>query len=462
MSGSKPMVDVIIVGGGAGGVAAALRVVQLGGKVILVEQGEVGGVCVNRGCIPTKFFLGAADLLSQLKQSDNYGIEPKGIDFTLSKLVEKKEALVGEIRKSTEELLKTNGVEIVRGFGRINKNNEVVVDGRRLTGRNILIATGSIPSRPDVKGANAEGVISLQEALDLREKPQRVLILGADPVGLEFASIFSQFGISVTVITKEARMLSDEDHETGQRLILSMRRTGITIELGSEAESIEPNAKGLAVSVVSGKGKKKIEVDRILYPDRRPQVDKLDLPNLGIKTRASSIDVDDQTRTNVRGIYAIGDAAGGKQSHVASAQAIVAAECIMGRESKMDWKAVPHGIYTRPEVASVGLTQREAEEQGLQIVVGKTPYAGNSRAMTLLNTVGTVKVIAGATYGEVLGVHIVGPHATELICEAALAIQAEATVEDLIKTVKLHPSLSEATVEAARDALGMALYVPKR
>lgn len=456
------MIDLIALGGGAGAVAAALRASQLGGKVILVEQRDVGGVCVNRGCIPTKMFLGTADLLYQLKQSDNYGIQLGRADFTLARLVEKKQVLVEEVRKGTEDVLRTNGVEIIRGSGRIGVNNEVTVSGRQLTGRNILIATGSTPSKPDVKGIDVEGVISSEEALDLRELPKRMLIVDADPVGLELASIFNRFGTSVTLVERGPRILPDEDHETGQRLVLAMRRSGITIELGSEVEVIEPDKQGLAVSLITGKGEKKVEVDKIIYSQRKPQVDGLKLPNLERKMGELYVKVNDQMRTNMQGIFAIGDVVGGKYSHVASAQGIVAAECIMGKESRMNDRILPHGIHTRPEVASVGLTQLEAEKRGIQILVGKIPYAANSRAMTFLNTVGAVKVIAGAKHQEILGVHIVGPHATELISEAILGIQLEATMEDLIRSIKLHPTLSEAMVDAARDALGIALYLPKR
>jgi len=456
------MVDLIALGGGAGAVAAALRASQLGGKVILVEQGDVGGACVNRGCIPTKMFLGAGDLVYQLKQSEDYGIQLGKADFTLAKLVEKKQALVEEVRKGTEDVLRTNGVEIIRGSGRVGANNQVTVNGRQLIGRNILIATGSTPSKPDVRGMDEEGIVSSEEVLDLRELPKRMLMIDADPVGLELASIFNRFGASVTLVERGPRILPDEDHETGQRLVLALRRSGITIELGSEVEVIQPDKHGLAVSLITGKGKKKVEVEKIIYSQRRPQVDGLNLANLERRSGGSYIKVDDQMKTNVQGIFAIGDVVGGKYSHVASAQGIVAAECVMGKESRMNDKALPHGIYTRPEVASVGLTQLEAEKRGMHILVGKIPYAANGRAMTLLDTVGAVKVIAGAKHQEILGVHIVGPHATELISEAILGIQLEATLEDLIRSIKLHPTLSEATVDAARDALGMALYLPKR
>jgi dihydrolipoamide dehydrogenase len=456
------MIDLIALGGGAGAVAAALRVSQLGGKVILVEHRDVGGACVNRGCIPTKMFLGAADLLYQLKQSEDYGIQLGMADFALARLVEKKKALVAEVSKGTEDVLKTNGVEIIRGSGRIGANNEVTVNDKQLSGRNVLIATGSTPSRPDVKGMDAADVISSEEALDLGDLPKRMLIVDADPVGLELASIFNRFGTSVTLVERGPRILPDEDYETGQRLALAMRRSGITIELASEVKVIRPDKQGLTVSLITGKGEKKVEVDKVIYSHRKPQVDGFNLPNLERKTGGLYVKVDDQMRTNVQGIFAIGDVVGGQYSHVASAQGIVAAECIMGKGSRMNDRILPHGIYTRPEVASVGLTQSEAEKKGIQILVGKIPYAANSRAMTLLNTTGAIKMIAGARHQEILGVHIVGPHATELISEAVLGIQLEATMEDLIRSIKLHPTLSEATVDAARDALGMALYLPKR
>ena len=273
------MFDLIVIGGGAGGIASALRVSQLGGKVAVVEGRELGGVCMNRGCVPTKLFAGAADLLHQSKQSEFYGIEVRGVHFDLAKLVEKKQTLVGEMRKGTEELLRTRGVEIVRGSGRIETNQRVLVNGRELVGRNILIAAGSIPSIPDIKGAKITDIISSEEVLDLQELPRRMLILGGDAVGLELASIFSRFGATVTVVEKNPRILVNEDHETAQRLTLAMRRNGVAIEVGSEVGAIQSDKEGLLVTLVTGKGEKRIEVDRVVFSQRKPQTEALNLPN---------------------------------------------------------------------------------------------------------------------------------------------------------------------------------------
>ena len=456
------MFDLIVIGGGAGGVASALRVSQLGGKVAVVEGRELGGVCINRGCVPTKFFAGAADLFHQTKHAERYGIESQEAHFDLAKLVEKKQTLVNEMRRGTEELLKTRGVEIVRGAGRLESQQHVHVNGRELTGRNFLVATGSLPSKPDIKGAEVQGVISSEDALDLQDLPKRMLILGGETVGLELASIFSRFGVAVTVVEKNPRILVNEDHETAQRLTLAMRRSGVAIEVGAEVASIRSENGTLFVTLVTGKGEKRIAVDRVVFSQRTPQIEGLNLPSLGIRTEGTWIKVNRQLRTVVPSVYAIGDVAGGGYSHVASAQGMVVADCVMGREGVWEDRFVPRGIYTRPEAASVGMTQSEAEQKGIEIVVGKIPYATNARAMTLGDTAGAVKIIAGARYREVLGVHIVGPHATELISEAALAVKVETVLEDFIQSIRLHPTLSESLGEAARDALGEALYVPKR
>ncbi|MBI5956660.1 MAG: NAD(P)/FAD-dependent oxidoreductase, partial [Chloroflexi bacterium] len=333
--------------------------------------------------------------------------------------------------------------------------------GEIIEGRTVIVATGSTPTNPATEGFDSKGVITTDEALALEEAPARLLILGGGPIGVEFAAIFHGVGSRVTLLEPGPQILPGEDHEVGQRVRQSLRDRGIDVLIKTAPTSIrQQEGEELVVSLGGRSGE--VSVDKVLTTGRAPCLVDLGLTEVGVRLAGGAIVVDDGMRTNVPGLFAIGDATGGQMlSHLASVQGLVAAENAMGRARRMDYRAVPRCLHTDPEVGCVGLTEAQAEEQGYQFKTSTIPFTLSARATTLGELEGAVKIVAEARYGKILGVHIIGPQATELIGEAALAIQLEATAEDLAYAIRAHPTLAESQVEAARDILGQAIYLPK-
>jgi len=452
------MQDVIIIGGGAAGFAAAVRAAQRGGKVTLIEEAELGGNCLNRACIPTKTLLESAVLLERIRRAGELGITVQDVAFDLEKIHQRKDTIVEALRLGTEALLNDHGVQIRRGQARLVAPDTVAVGEERIQGRNIIIATGSVAAEPPIEGADLPGVMGGEEAVELREIPERLVVIGSGPFELEFAYLYCVLGSQVTIVAAGRQLLPCMDHEIGQRMGQALRERGIALRMRAEVEAITQADDGALVVHLTG-GKGEIVADKVLVIHRVPRSTGLGLREVGVKTQRGAIVVDERMQTNVPGIYAVGDVTGGSWSHQANTEGLVAAENAMGRATKMDYRAVPRCLYTWPQVATVGLTEVEAEAQGLEFRVGKVPFGINPKAMIMGNTAGSVKIIAGK-YGKILGVHIIGPNAVDLIGEAALAIQAEATVEELGWAVRNHPALAEAQVDAALDVEGMALHLP--
>ncbi len=454
------MQDVIIIGGGAGGIAAAVRAAQLGAAVTIIEEAEFGGVCLNRGCVPTKALLASAALLVRVRRAGEHGITVGEPSFSLRVAMARKDAMVAELRAGTESLLASYGVKLVRGTAGLVGPRQVEVDGEIIEGRAVIVATGSTPTKPATDGIDSKGVITTDEALTLEEVPARLLILGGGPIGVEFAAMFHGFGTRVTLMEPGPQLLPGEDHEVGQRVRQSLRDRGIDVLIKTAPTSIRQQEGELVVSLAGRGGE--VSADKVLTTARAPCLVDLGLTEVGVRLAGGAIVVDDGMRTNVPGLFAIGDATGGQMlSHLASAQGLAAAENAMGKARRMDYRAVPRCLHTDPEVGCVGLTEAQAEEQGYQFKTSTIPFTLSARATTLGKLEGAVKIVAEARYGKILGVHIVGPQATELIGEAALAIQLEATAEDLAYAIRAHPTLAESQVEAARDILGQAIYLPK-
>lgn len=454
------MQDVIIIGGGAGGIAAAVRAAQLGAAVTIIEEAELGGVCLNRGCVPTKALLAGAALLARVRRAGEYGITVGEPSFSLRAAMARKDAMVAELRAGTESLLTSYGVKLVRGTAGLVGPRQVEIDGEIIEGRAVIVATGSTPTKPATEGFDSKGVITTDEALALEEAPARLLILGGGPIGVEFAAMFHGFGTRVTLLEPGPQILPGEDHEVGQRVRQSLRDRGIDVLIKTAPISIRQQEEELVVSLAGRGGE--VSADKVLTTGRAPCLVDLGLTEVGVRLVGGAIVVDDGMRTDVLGLFAIGDATGGRMlSHLASVQGLVAAENATGRARRMDYRAVPRCLYTDPEVGCVGLTEAQAEEQGYQFKTSTIPFTLSARATTLGELEGAVKIVAEARYGKILGVHIVGPLATELIGEAALAIQLEATAEDLAYAIRAHPTLAESQVEAARDILGQAIYLPK-
>jgi dihydrolipoamide dehydrogenase len=457
------MHDVIVIGGGPGGYAAAIRASQLDGKVALVESAEVGGTCVNRGCIPTKIWLHAAHMLHGIRSAEEFGIKTSVQELDFQRIVHRKNGVSGDIRMGMEGLLANNNVEVIRGGAILKSPKEVDVNGSILEARKIILATGSSLSVPDVPGLE-EAALTTDQVLEMTDVPSSVLIWGAlGPIEVEMATLLSIFGCKVVLISDSRRLLPREDGETSQRLAQGLREQGVEVLPRFTLESVQKSERGYTCNL-SGPQEQKVDVEKVLISSRKPNTANLGLEQLGIQLKEDDgIRVNEQLQTSVDGIYAIGDATGGWMlSHASSAMAITAAENAMGKKRNFPFHLISRAIWSMPEVGAVGLSEEEAEKQGLEVEVGGFPYSINGLAMSRNEMDGAVKIISDARYGEILGVHIVGAHATELIGEAVLVMQLEATANELARSIRAHPTFSENVVEAARDAANWALYLPRQ
>lgn len=456
------MYDVIVIGCGPGGYAAAIRTAQLGGKAAVVEPAEIGGTCVNRGCIPAKVWHHAASLLMAVRKGESYGIQTSGTRLDLRTLVERKAGVAAEIRMGMEGLLANNGVELIRSSAVLGAGREVRIEGKTIQAKAVIFATGSEPAVPDIPGLSG-ALLTTDHVLDMTEVPASVLVWGADFLEVEMASLLNVFGSKVTLATSGARILPREDHDTSQRVAQALREQGVEIATRSSLKSVEKTAQGFACTLAGAK-ERTVAASRVLVASRRPRTAGIGLEAAGVAlAEDGAIRVNDRLETSAPGVYAVGDCTGGRMlSHVATLMGIVAAENAMGQSGKFPFHLIPRASWTFPEVGAVGLSEEEAEKQGRQVEVGVFPYSINGLAMCRNEVDGAVKVIADAKYGEILGVHIVGNQATELVGEAVLAMQLECTVREFARSLRVHPTFSEAVVDGARDADKWALYLPRR
>jgi dihydrolipoamide dehydrogenase len=457
------MDDVIVIGGGPGGYAAAIRAAQLGGRVTLVEAAEIGGTCVNRGCIPTKVWQRAAYLLYSLRRADQFGIRASVEGVDLKSIVTRKEGVSGDIRMGMESLLANNGVTVIPGRAVLKSPREISLEGKTLEAKRIIIATGSLLDIPDVPGLE-EAAWTTDQALEMTEVPSSVLIWGsAGHIEVEMASTLNTLGCKVLLASDTRRLLPQEDGDTGQRLAQALREQGVEVLTRSALQSVKKAEMGFEARL-SGSQERAVKVDRILVSARKPNTAGLGLERLGIQlSEDGGIRVNERLETSAEGVYAIGDVTGGWMfSHAASSMAVTAAENAMGDAKRFRFNLIPRGMWTIPEVGAVGLSEEKAGEQGIEVDVGDFPYSINGLAMARDEMVGAVKIISDRRFHEILGVHIVGAHATDLIGEAVLAIQLEATAQELAYSIRVHPTYSEAVVDAARDVENWALYLPKR
>ncbi len=457
------MYDIIVIGGGPGGYAAAIRASQLGGKVVLVESKDIGGTCVNRGCIPSKVWLQSASILRTLQKGAEFGIHASAGPVDFSTIVARKNGVANDIKMGMESLLGNNGVDVVTGTASIKTPGSVDVEGRVLEGKKIILATGSSLDDPDIPGLK-DAVMTTDQALDLTKMPTSVLIWGtAGSIEVEMAALLNAFGAKVYLTCEGPRILPDEDHDTSQRVSQALRAQGVELLPRLTLESVKKTKIGFECRM-SGTKAQNVEVEKVLVSARKPNTDDLGLEGAGIKLKEDGgIDVNQYLETAVKGIFAIGDATGGWMlSHMASSMAVFAAENAMGRKNAFPSHLIPRGLWTFPQVGAVGLSEEEAEQQGYDVETGSVPYAINGLGMALDEVDGAVKIVSDAEYGEILGVHIVGANATELIGEAGLAMQLECTANELANGIRVHPTFSEAVVDAARDAMSWALYLPRR
>ncbi|MDD2212703.1 MAG: dihydrolipoyl dehydrogenase [Clostridia bacterium] len=442
--------DLGIIGGGPGGYVAAIRAAQLGRKIVLFEKEKLGGTCLNRGCIPTKTLLQSVKTWRELQKLSRMAIT--GVDLSeakidIAKLQQRKNAAVMRVTKGVAGLLKEHGVQVIQGRAVMEERPDLIwVEDKAYQVRQVIIATGSRPRRLPLPGIDSSAVITSDEALSLEEVPSSLLILGGGVIGVEFALIFRELGAEVTIIEMEERLLPHMDEEIAQEVARILKSNGIVVHTGARAIEIKEDTLFLAKAGET----KELNGEKILVSvGRTPCYEGIDVEKLGLKTEKGAIITDEFLRTSVPQIYAIGDVNGKYMlAHKASAEALVAVENILGQKQKMDYRVIPQCVYSFPEIASVGLTEKEAREKCPESKVGKFPLAANGKAQLEGETKGFVKVIIDDSSQTLLGVHLCGVSATELIAEAVTAMKLGATVEELVKCIHPHPTISEAVQEA--------------
>lgn len=452
--------DITVIGGGPGGYVAAIHAAHLGASVALIEKDILGGTCINRGCIPTKTLVRSADLLRDTLNSHDFGIEAENIIFNLNRAVERKDEIVNRMVANLKQLMKINRISVYRGIGRITSSSRVEIEGEEIDTRSIIIATGSQHTPLPVPGANLPGVLSTDEVLELKEMPKSMVVIGGSYVGTEFATIFNTFGTSVSIVKRRPLRLEPVDEEIGRRFSQVIISQGIKVITGATVKEIRQANDALQVVWDAQEGEQTIAAQKVLMATgRRPYTADLGLEELGVIMNSGAITVNEFLETNVKGVYAIGDVLGTNMlAHVASHEGIVAVENALGGSRSMDYRAVPSCIFTSPVVACVGMAEKDAQEKGIPYRVSKFPFSASGRAMAMGETSGLIKLIVNAEDGKVLGMHMFGPNADDLIAEGALAVQLGATAEDIANTMHAHPTLPEAVYEAAMGCLNGSIH----
>lgn len=455
------MPDIIVIGGGPAGTAAATRAAQLGADVTLIERDRLGGNCVNRNCIPLTSLLASVELARRIEGAEGMGVKVGKPVLDIPTMVARKRQIADDLRDGLHSLLSSFGIRIVEGEARLVDAKTVDVGDQRMQADlAIILATGS---RWAPTPAKIDGIMRPDEAMALEAIPEHLVIGGGGSPEVELATLYAGLGSKVTLLVDGPYPLPDEDYEIGQRLQGILEAQGVGVLTNARVKTATNVGGQLSIVIGVGSSEQEVTADRILWAGRTPSTGGLGLDEVGVAMAHGAVVVDDFQRTTVKGIYAAGDVAGGKllYSALATASGIVAAENAMGRERRLDRLAVPRFAFTIPEVAAVGLTEDQALDAGHDIETANVAFSGNPRAISLGETEGGIKLVVDRKRGKVLGVHIIGHRATELIAEAALAIQMETLAEDFAQAIRVHPTLSESLLEAGRVALGQALYMPK-
>ncbi len=455
--------DVSIIGGGPGGYVAAIKAAQLGSNVCLIEKGGWGGTCLNRGCIPTKTLFSVAKFATQVREAEGFGLKIQGAEIDYPQVLAHKDATVKKLTSGIAQLLKSNGVYTINGTGALSGRNTIEVtkvDGTQeeVTANQIIIATGSEPANIPVFEIDEQQVLTTTGVLELTKLPRSIIIVGGGVSGCEFASIFNGLGCEVTVLELLPTILATEDVQIIRQVRLLMKRKGIEIKTEVNVMRLEKSESGVTATLESGE---QFNAEKMLISIGRAfNSEGIGLEKVGVHTDRGKIVVNERMETNVPGIYAVGDVASRYLlAHVASAEGIVAAQNCMGGNVEMDYGTVPWCVFTIPEVARVGMTEEEAKAEGYAVKVGRFPYAASGKALGMRETDGFVKVVSDQEFGDILGVHILGAHASDLVHEAAVAIRLEASVADLADTIHAHPTLAEAVMEAAEAAHDRAIHI---
>ena len=455
--------DVGIIGGGPGGYVAAIKAAQLGGSVCLIEKGEWGGTCLNRGCIPTKTLFAVANLATQVQEASEFGVHISGettIDYP--QVLAHKTAVIQQLTGGIAQLLKANGVDTFNGTATLTDKNAIHVskfDGttEQLHAKNIIIATGSEPAEPPIFEIDENQVLTTTGILNLTALPESLLIVGGGVSGCEFAAIFNALGCKVTVLELLPTLLATEDVQVIRHIQLFMKRKGITIHTGAKLTHVKKSDVSVTATLESGE---EFTAEKMLVSiGRRYNTEGIGLERVGVCTDGGKIIVGTRMQTNIPGIYAVGDVASRYLlAHVASAEGKIAAQNCLGTPVEMDYQVIPWCVFTLPEIGHVGMTEKEATDEGYEVKIGRFPYAANGKALGLRETDGFVKTVADADSGDILGVHIVGAQASTLIHEAAVAVRLGASAADIAHTVHAHPTLSEMVMESAEAAYDRAIH----
>ncbi len=461
--------DLVIIGGGPGGYEAAIRGAQLGKKVTLIEQDRMGGTCLNRGCIPTKALYKNAETLNSLKKMLEFGISLGEFSFDMSTAQDRKNEVVDKLVTGVDQLLKGNNVEVIKGTASFKSNKEILVSTESgievITANEIIIATGSSTALVPVPGIHLNGVITSDEILNFKEVPKQLVVLGGGVVGVELASIFASFGSEVTIVEFMPKILFRLDDELSKKLSVYLKKQGIKIMAGTGLKEVQQSGEGLIVIVESEKGKTEIKCDYLLSAaGRKPNTDGLNLEAAGIEYDKKGIKVDENYKTTAEGIYAIGDVIGGTMlAHISSEEGKACVEKLCGHNTEVNYSSVPSCIFTFPEVASVGMTEDELKANNTEYLVGKSMFGANGKALTMGEGEGFIKVLAHKDSHKILGVHIMGPHASDIIHDGSMAIRNDLTIEHIKESVFAHPTLSEVFYEAVCACVGEAIHsIPKR
>lgn len=459
--------DLIVIGSGPGGYVAAIRAAQLGLKTAIIERESLGGICLNWGCIPTKALLKSAQVFEYINHAADYGINVQGSEADFGAVVKRSRGVAEGMSKGIQFLMKKNKIEVIMGTAKIKKGGKIDVkaaDGtsKEYSAKHTILATGARSRElPNLK-QDGKKIIGYRQAMNLAEQPKSLIVVGSGAIGIEFAYFYNAMGTKVTVVEFMDRIVPVEDEEISKQLERSLKKAGINILTSANVESVDTAGNGCKAQVKTAAGVQTLEADIVLSAvGITPNIENLGLEETGVKTDRGRVVVDPFYKTNVEGVYAIGDIVGGQAlAHVASAEGIICVEKIAGHHPEpLNYNNIPGCTYCSPEIASVGYTEKAAKEAGFEIKVGKFPFSASGKASASGNKDGFVKVIFDAKYGEFLGAHLIGANVTEMIAEVVVARKLETTGMDIVKTVHPHPTMSEAIMEAAADAYGEVIHL---
>lgn len=454
--------DVIVLGSGPGGYVTAIRASQLGFKTAVIEKESLGGVCLNWGCIPTKALLKSAQVFDYLKHAEDYGLSVNGADKVFGKVVERSRGIADGMSKGVQFLMKKNKIDVINGFGKIKPGKKIDVDGKEYTADHIIIATGArSKDLPNIK-QDGKKIIGYREAMTLNKQPKSMIVVGSGAIGVEFAHFYNAMGTEVTIVEFLPNLVPLEDEEVSRQFERSFKKAGVKVMTNTSVEKVDTSGKNIKVTVKTKKGEEFLEAEIVLSAvGIKSNLENIGLEDVGIVTDKDKILVNDWYQTNIPGYYAIGDVVDGPAlAHVASAEGITCVEKISGMHVEaIDYGNIPGCTYATPEIASVGMTEKQAKEAGYDLRVGKFPFSASGKASAAGTKDGFVKVIFDAKYGEWLGCHMIGAGVTDMIAEAVVARKLETTGHEVLKSIHPHPTMSEAVMEAVADAYGEVIHL---